>query len=136
MGREHFGTRPFLSPSLSGIRLYFVRPHFPSPNLLRFDSFLNSRCRFSGDSRPAILGIVRFAIRGSVPLSRGARSLLTSAGHSRVHLNLELLKARPVQFGDCCRTVVYLNPGCGPKSNRTSSLFPGFLKKFKATKFV
>ena len=26
------GTRPFQSPSLSGIRLYFVRPHFPSPN--------------------------------------------------------------------------------------------------------
>ena len=31
LGREHFGTRPFQSPSLSGIRLYFVRPHFPSP---------------------------------------------------------------------------------------------------------
>ena len=29
--REHFGTRPFLSPSLSGIRLNFVRPHFPCP---------------------------------------------------------------------------------------------------------
>ena len=29
---EHFGTHPFQSPSLSGIRLYFVRPHFPSPN--------------------------------------------------------------------------------------------------------
>ena len=29
--REHFGTRPLLSPSLFGIRLYFVRPHFPSP---------------------------------------------------------------------------------------------------------
>ena len=29
--REHFGTRPFQSPSLSGIRLYVVRPHFPSP---------------------------------------------------------------------------------------------------------
>ena len=32
LGSEHFGTRPFLSPSPSGIRLYFVRPHFPSPN--------------------------------------------------------------------------------------------------------
>ena len=31
LGRDHFGTRPFQSPSLSGIRLYFVRPHFPSP---------------------------------------------------------------------------------------------------------
>ena len=30
--------------------------------------FLASRCRISGDSRPAILGIVRFAIRDSVPL--------------------------------------------------------------------
>ena len=31
LGRAHFGIRPFHSPSLSGIRLYFVRPHFPSP---------------------------------------------------------------------------------------------------------
>ena len=31
--------------------------------------FFASRCRISGDSRPAILGIVRFAIRDSVPLS-------------------------------------------------------------------
>ena len=28
-----------------------------------------SRCGISGDSRPEILGIVRFAIRDSVPLS-------------------------------------------------------------------
>ena len=31
--------------------------------------FCASRCRISGDYRPAILGIVRFAIRDSVPLS-------------------------------------------------------------------
>ena len=31
LGSEDFGTRPFHSPSLSGMRLYFVRPHFPSP---------------------------------------------------------------------------------------------------------
>ena len=46
MGREHFGTDPFQSSSLSGIRLYFVRPHFPSPNfelLLIFRSFRASR---------------------------------------------------------------------------------------------
>ena len=33
LAREQFGTRPFLSPSLCGIRLYFVLPHFPSPIL-------------------------------------------------------------------------------------------------------
>ena len=32
------------------------------------NSFFASRCRISGNSRPAILGIVRFAIRESVPL--------------------------------------------------------------------
>ena len=31
LGRERFGTRPFQSPSLSGIRLCFVPPHFPPP---------------------------------------------------------------------------------------------------------
>ena len=38
--------------------------------LLYCDSthFFASRCRISGDSGPAILGIVRFAIRDSVPL--------------------------------------------------------------------
>ena len=30
--------------------------------------YLASRCGISGDSRPAILGIMRFAIRDSVPL--------------------------------------------------------------------
>ena len=30
--REHFGTRPCQSPSRFGIRLHFLRPHFPSPN--------------------------------------------------------------------------------------------------------
>ena len=30
--REHFRTRPFPSPSRFGIRLCFVRPHFPSSN--------------------------------------------------------------------------------------------------------
>ena len=33
-----------------------------------------SRCGISGDSRPAILGIVRFAIRDSVPLSSEVRT--------------------------------------------------------------
>ena len=32
LGREHFGTRPCQSPSRFGIRLHFLRPHFPSPN--------------------------------------------------------------------------------------------------------
>ena len=32
LGRAHFGIRPFHPPSLSGMRLHFVRPHFPSPN--------------------------------------------------------------------------------------------------------
>ena len=32
LGRERFGTRPCQSPSHFGIRLYFLRPHFPSPN--------------------------------------------------------------------------------------------------------
>ena len=32
LGREHIGTRPCQSPSHFGIRLYFLRPHFPSPN--------------------------------------------------------------------------------------------------------
>ena len=43
--------------------------------LLYCDStpFFASGCGILGDSRPAILGIVRFAIRDSVPLScRGA----------------------------------------------------------------
>ena len=30
-GREHLGTHPRSSPSHFGIRLHFVRPHFPSP---------------------------------------------------------------------------------------------------------
>ena len=34
--------------------------------------FFASRCGISGHSRPAILGIVRFAIRDSVPLSSGS----------------------------------------------------------------
>ena len=36
--------------------------------------FFASRCGISGDSRPAILGIVRFVIRDSVPLSSGESS--------------------------------------------------------------
>ena len=31
LGKEHFGTRPCQSPSRFGIRLHFLRPHFPSP---------------------------------------------------------------------------------------------------------
>ena len=31
LGREHFGTLPCQSPSRFGIRLHFLRPHFPSP---------------------------------------------------------------------------------------------------------
>ena len=37
--------------------------------VLRFDSFFASRYRISGDPRPARLGVVRFVIRDSVPLS-------------------------------------------------------------------
>ena len=42
---------------------------FSDSVLLRFDSFFASRCESSGDSRPVILGIMRFVIRDSVPLS-------------------------------------------------------------------
>ena len=47
--------------------------------LLYCDSapFFASRCGISGDSRPAILGIVRFAIRDSVPLRSGGRGTLS-----------------------------------------------------------
>ena len=45
---------------------------FRNSTLLRFDSFFASRCRMSGDSRPAIPGIVRFAIHDSVPLRSGS----------------------------------------------------------------
>ena len=38
--------------------------------------FSPSRCGSSGDSRPAILGIVRFATRDSVPLRLSARHVL------------------------------------------------------------
>ena len=38
LGREHLGTRPCQSPSRFGIRLHFLRPHFPSPNLCLRDS--------------------------------------------------------------------------------------------------
>ena len=31
-GREHLGTHSCSSPSHFGIRLYFVRPNFPSPD--------------------------------------------------------------------------------------------------------
>ena len=44
----------------SAILLYCDSTHFSA-----------SRCGISGDSRPAILGIVRSAIRDSVPLSAG-----------------------------------------------------------------
>ena len=44
---------------------------FRDSTLLRFDSFFASLCGIPGDSRPAILGIARFAIRDSVPLSPG-----------------------------------------------------------------
>ena len=44
-------------------------PIFCDSTLLRFDSMIfASHCGNSGDSRPAILGIVRFAIRDSVSL--------------------------------------------------------------------
>ena len=46
--------------------------------------FLACRCEISGDSRPAIMEIVRFAIRDSVPLTKisGAMaSLATSSDH-------------------------------------------------------
>ena len=45
---------------------------FRDYTLLYCDSthvFAASHCGISGDSRPAVLGIVRFAIRASVPLS-------------------------------------------------------------------
>ena len=49
-------------------------PNRFSAILLSCDSthFFASRCGISGDSRPAIPGIVRFAIRDSVPLRCGA----------------------------------------------------------------
>ena len=37
--------------------------------------FFASGCGMSGDSRPAILGIVQFAIRDSVPLSHDIQRL-------------------------------------------------------------
>ena len=49
------------------------------------------------------------------------------------------MKARPVQFGAlsaAAEQLFILNPGRGPKSNRTSRLFPGVLSKGKATKFI
>ena len=42
----------------------FPRFYFTAIRLI----FVASRCRISGDSRPAILGIIRFAVRDSVPL--------------------------------------------------------------------
>ena len=50
----------------SAILLYCASTHF-----------FASGCGISGDSRPAIPGIVRFAIRDSVPLSLGRRFSLT-----------------------------------------------------------
>ena len=44
---------------------------FRDSTLLRFDSCSTSHCGVSGDSRPAILGIVHFAICDSMPLSFG-----------------------------------------------------------------
>ena len=41
--REHFGTCPFQSLSLAGIRLYFVRPHFSSLNVWADLSLLTFR---------------------------------------------------------------------------------------------
>ena len=67
-----------------------------SATLLHCDStqFFASRCGFSGDSRPAILGIVRFAIRDSVPLSIG----LPRMGHSsKVHSSPSFAPRQP-----CC----------------------------------
>ena len=46
--------------------------------LLRFDSFFASRCGSSGDSRPAIPGVVGFAIRDSVPLRSGLHSTVVA----------------------------------------------------------
>ena len=58
---------------------------FPLPNFPRFYFtairlfFFASRCGISGDSRPAILGIVRFAIRDSVQHGKIYRELLPSS---------------------------------------------------------
>ena len=61
---EHFGTRPFQSPSPSGIRLYFVRPHFPSPEKnstqefgseIRASKTLKTRTSLNKEVRPFFL---------------------------------------------------------------------------------
>ena len=49
LGREHFGTRPCQSPSRFGIRLHFLRPHFPSPN----SHVLFSHVLFLGQKSPS-----------------------------------------------------------------------------------
>ena len=43
LGREHIGTRPCQSPSQFGIRLYFLRPHFPSPKFFLSLKIIGSR---------------------------------------------------------------------------------------------
>ena len=59
-----------------------------SANLLYCDSthLFASRRGIPGDSRPAILGIVRFAIRDSVPLSSGKGSTIVSLGANIANL--------------------------------------------------
>ena len=42
--------------------------------------FLLLRCGISGDSRPAIPGIVRFTMRDSVPLRSGPKVLIRYSG--------------------------------------------------------
>ena len=51
--------------------------------LLHFDSteMFACHCGILGDSRPAILGIVRFTIRDSVPLSYGGSKRLPQFSH-------------------------------------------------------
>ena len=58
---------------------FFLRFYFAAIRL----EFLAPRCGIPGDSGPAILGIVRFAIRDSVPLrssQNGGQQILSLMG--------------------------------------------------------
>ena len=74
---------------------------------LRFDSFFASRCGISGDSRPAILGIVGFAIRTSVPLI-----VMTNRESLNRGSSLRPLSAIYAQSS----TIVHFCGHCGPVS--------------------
>ena len=82
--RERFGTRPSQSPSRFGIRLHFLRPHFPSPNNVQqtVSGKIGRECLQTGFERRACM--VGFSV--SRLSNRQRARPLRARAHERVAL--------------------------------------------------